>query len=105
LSRAIRDPVLCLHRRGVEALDLRSRQRARPDSNGRTLLELADTGDDSLGDAAQQVPGRELLPDGLGGRLHLVQMRRREEQKREVDRVRGVLAASRTCCPRRGLPG
>ena len=101
-----RDLILRLHGRGVEALDLRPRQRTRPDGHRRTLLELADTGDHSLGDAAEQVPRRELLTDGLGGRLHLVQMRRREEQEREVDRVPAApAAASLARRLRRGLPG
>ena len=100
-----RDPILRLHGRGVEALDLRSRQRTRPDGHRRTMLELADTGDHSLGDAAEQVPRRELLTDGLGGRLHLVQMCRREEQEREVDRVLAAPAAARRTRRRRsGLP-
>ena len=80
-----RYPLLRLHGRGVEALDLRARQRTRPDGHRGTLLELADTRDHSLGDAAEQVPGRELLADGLGGRLGLVQVRRGEEDEREVD--------------------
>jgi hypothetical protein len=98
------DSILRLHGRGVEALDLRPRQRTRPDGQRRTLLELADAGDHSLGDAAEQVPRRELLMDGLGGRLDLVQMRRREEQEREIDLAPRV-AASRTRRLRRGLPG
>jgi hypothetical protein len=101
-----RDPILRLHGRGVEALDLRPLKRTRPDSHRRTLLELADTGDHPLGDAAEQVPRRELLTDGLGGRLHLVQVRRREEQEREVDLDPAARAtASRTRRLRRGLPG
>ena len=80
-----RDPLLRLHGRGVEALDLRARQRTRPHGHRGALLELADTRDHSLGDAAEQVPGRELLADGLGGRLGLVQVRRGEEDEREVD--------------------
>jgi len=90
----------------VEALDLRSGQRTRPDGHRRTLLELADTGEHSLGHAAEQVPRRELLTDGLGGRLHLAQVRRREEKEREVDLVPAApAAASRTRRLRRGLPG
>jgi hypothetical protein len=100
------DPILRLHGRGVEAVDLRSRKRTRPDGHRGTLLELADTGDHSLGDAAEQMPRRELLTDGLGGRLHLVQMRRREEQEREVDRDPAAPAAARrTRRLRRALPG
>jgi hypothetical protein len=71
------DPILRLHGRGVEAFNLRTGQRTRPDGNRRTLLELADTGGHSVDDATEQVPRRELLMDGPGGRVNLVQMRRR----------------------------
>jgi hypothetical protein len=59
--------------------------RSRPDGHRGPSLQLADTRDHSLGDAAEQVPGRELLAYSLGGRLRLVQVRRREEDEREVD--------------------
>jgi len=90
----------------VEALDLRAGQRTRPDGHRRTLLQLADTRDHSLDDATEQVPGRELLAHGLGGRLRLVQVRRREEEEREVDLGPAQRApADRARRLRRGLPG
>jgi hypothetical protein len=90
----------------VEALDLRARQHTCPNGHRRALLEFADTGDHSLGDAAEQVTGRELLADGLRSSLSLVQMRRREEKEREVD----LDPAPRTATSlarrlRRALPG
>src|SRR2546426_11788815 len=69
-------------------------------------LELADTRDHSLGDAAEQVPGRELLAYGVGDRLGLVQVRRGEEDEREVDlgpAQRATAGLARRL--RRGAPG
>jgi hypothetical protein len=101
-----RDSILPLHRRNVEALDLRARQRTRPNGHSRALLEFADTGDHSLSDAAEQVTGRELLADGLRSSLSLVQMRWREEEEREVDLDPAPrTAASLARRLRRALPG
>jgi CheY-like chemotaxis protein len=82
-----RDPLVALHGYKVEALELRARQGGRPDGHSRTLLELAGAPDDSLGDAAEQVPGCELCADGVGGCLGLAQVRRGEEEEGEVDLV------------------
>jgi hypothetical protein len=95
------NPVVRPRGRGVEALDLRARKHARPDGHRGILLELANARDHSFGDAAQQVLRRELLADGLGGRLSLGQVRRGEEREREVDTGPAQRAAS---LPRR-LPG
>jgi hypothetical protein len=100
------DPLLRLHGRDVEALDLRARQRTRPNGHRGTLLELTDARDHSLGDAAEQVPRREFLAYGLGSRLGLDQVRGGEEDEREVDLAPAPHAAARLArCLCRGVPG
>src|SRR2546426_1202330 len=90
----------------MEALDLGARQRTRPDGHPRAPLELAATRDHSLGDAAEQVPGRELLAYGLGGRRGLLQVRRRQEDEGEVD-LGGAEPSTAGLAGRlrRGVPG
>jgi hypothetical protein len=101
-----RGPLFRLHGRDVEALDLRARQRTRPDGHRGAPLELAGTRNHSLGDAAEQVPGRELLAYGLGGRLGLDQVPGGEEDEREVDLGPAQRAAAGLARRlRRGLPG
>jgi hypothetical protein len=73
-----------------------------------SIFSTLDPRPHSLGDATEQVPGRELLAYGLGGRLRLVQVRRREEEELEVDPGPAQRASGRTGLPcrlRRSVPG
>jgi hypothetical protein len=81
-----RDALLGADRDAVERLDLGVGQRGSPDGRTRPALELAVATDDALGNAAEEVPRRKLVPDRRQRLSCAGEVVGGEEQEGEIDR-------------------